>query len=116
MGILGKTVFGLMLVALVASAALFGVAFAGTGTREVLVLINDGGTKMTTTYAKKGTILVNQGPNNIWCAVGPPAEPGRSLRVHPGGSFSVGTVVDIYCRAETANQIGDAGTVVIEVP
>lgn len=102
-----------LLAALVLLPAL---AFGATYSTEQLVLTTS--TQISRPATSQGLELLNLGPNAIWCSVGVAPVSGKSRKVAPGASWSVGigANVAIFCLADTANQVTGGATVVTEAP
>lgn len=88
-------------------------------TAEKLVLAS-AATKVDINNAtRKGIELYNHGPNPIWCAqvTSSLAVVNKSRKIAAEGTWSLmlNPGVHIYCKAETADQVTGAATIVNEV-
>jgi hypothetical protein len=91
------------------------------GTAQVLVL-NATPTRLDTASKRFRSIEIqNNGPNNIWCAIGHEAPASLVLlqcrKVVPTEAWSLDlcSSLHVWALAETANQISGAATCVTEV-
>lgn len=93
------------------------VAFAAT-TREVLVQTTP--TLVSSAGSHQSVLITNNGPNDIWCALGADSTKAVVNKSQPvragGGSLAVDSSTSVYCVAATANQVTGAGTSVSEAP
>jgi hypothetical protein len=92
--------------------------------REVLVLANTSVNMAATPITNRKAIEIqNQGPNSIFCSINyfgggdGGITVGKAREIASGGAWAldIGPTVKVWCRAETADQVTGAATIVTEI-